>query len=328
MSGQLRRNDILHLALQGFKEAEFLTTAPFYNSLLAAAGHLQDPDLIYAAWRGLYHGASNQGHGPSLISWRTLARAAKLTGLEKYVADQIELFGNKISVEVPREIEKVLKGPSAPLRDISRSISDSDSLAGDEQHRGSIRGFCDETGALLTRLDEVQSAPAFASLQKSIWNWPTHSNEQWEREFYDEISLESPANAASTEGISKAIPSKDHRIITYKSTTSPTGISLGELRYLNSKSISSLLIQAEVWETKKNKSEHEAEISENFENQCRGQDLTNRRKRPDHWKQIIAHRMDLKEEASKHETKEQWLARVRNLRGGTTGGYRPPPSLR
>ncbi len=47
--------------------------------------------------------------------------------------------------------------------------------------------------------------------------------------------------------------------------------------------------------------------------------------RPDHRIQIITHRMDLEEEASKDVTKEQWKARILNLR---SRNYRPPPSFR
>ncbi len=323
MGGRLRREEMLHSAWQGLINAGFLANASVYETMIVASGELQLPDVLRAAWAELCQKFSGGTYQLRLRSWRVLANAARKTGQQNYVADQVDLFGNNLSGDEYRAIQRALT-QTAPSEGLDISIPDSATPSIGLQRVESIRAFSDDMTALLSSLSKGVPKYHFASCKPFIWAWPMESNEQWERELYDEMSLESPENAASSQNISEAIWSKQERMNTWKSTKSPTGRPISELRFLQFSRISKILIQAEVWEGQKQESGQEAKIRENLKNQVRGNDLNIKYNRTNHLMQIIAHRMDLEEEASKHETKEQWRAKVRNLRSPKNKHYLPP----
>lgn len=323
MSGELRRKEMLRSAWQGLIKAGLRADATVYESMIIASGELQLPDILRAAWTELCQKFSGGTYQLRLRSWRALASAARKMGQENYVADQLDLFGNNLSGHEYREIQKALT-QMAPYEGLRISIPDSNTPSIRLQRVGSIRAFSDDMTALLSNLSTRVPKDHFASCKPFIWPWPTKSNEQWERELYDETSLESPGNSASAQNISGAIWSKQERMNTRKPRKSPTGYHISELRFLQFSAINKILIQAEVWEGRKQESEQEAKIRENLMSHAEGNDFNIGHNRTDHLMQIIAHRMDLEEEASKHETKEQWRAKVRNLRSPKNEDYLPP----
>ena len=321
MSAKLRRVELLQFALRGFTDAGLSRNVPMCYSLLRAAGDLQKPSLLRAAWVELRQNEVAQNDSLELARWRLLARSARLTGLGSYVADQVDLLGHQISGYIHREILKILSH-SEPWAEKEKSIPE---LASFTQRKKSIQAFCVEMGALLTSLDERLPGIPFKLSKMSIWELPDQSREQWHQELYEEISVESHTENTSVEGPLHTGWSKSDRINWRKSTTSSTGFSISRLRYLNCKSINSLLIQAEVWESKKNSSGNSTRTRGSLMEQFADDGLNSSLNRPDHRMHIITLRMDLEEEASIFVTKEQWRARVLNLR---SPNYRPPPSFR
>ena len=324
MSRHLRRSAVLSLALRGFDKAGLSMNTITWESLLAAAGDLQRPDLVRAVWTELCQHAVMHNYDLELRSWRVLAGSARETGLRNYVLDQVDLFHDKMDGYMYKEILKALR-ERPPWKDKYTSITTTIPLDVRRQHMRSIRDFSKDMGVLLSTIEKRPIRRRSDISQTSIWESPNNPNEQWQRELYDEISLGLPTNNRSAPGTPRATWSNNERINSTKSTESPTGFSLSQLRYKNTKSINNSLLQVEVWESKKNQSQSSAEIRENLEVHERGQDMNFSCWRPTHRKQIIAHRIDLAEEGSKNMTKEHWRARILNLR---SRDYRLPPSLR
>lgn len=324
MSGRLRRKEMLHSAWQGITNAGLLADSPVLESLLRAAGELQIPALVRAAWAELVQKASDGSYNLGLHTWRILATAARNTGLESYVADQVYMFGNRLSGHELGEIQKALK-ERAVWETSYKSIPDSTPPAIRMRRVEYIRKFSNETIALLDNLGKQKFDSPFELRKTSIWAWPNPSNEQWQRELYDELTLDSPENAASANAPSGILSSRKDRILSHRTTRSRTGFLLSELRYLQFSSINNILLASDVWETKKQNSEREAMIRGNLIDQRR-YDYKISIYRPNHREQVIAHLLDREEEISKLETKEQWQARVRNLRNPTN--YCPAPSSR
>ena len=259
MSGRLRESALLSLAMQDFVKARLSAEASFWECLLAAAGDLQRPDLVYTAWTNISQHAVTHDYAFELRTWRALAQSAKETGLKTYVLDQVDRFHDKVDEYTYREIFKALS-KRAPWEDAYKPISSKTPYNVRWQRMRSIQKFCEEMGVLLSNIGKRPFAKPFSFPHTSIWDWPNRPNEQWQRGLYDEISLSSSANVWGVRGISKPTWSNNNRVDWKKSTTSPTGYSLGQLRYLNTKSINDLLIQAEIWESKKHQSQSSAEI--------------------------------------------------------------------
>lgn len=74
----------------------------------------------------------------------------------------------------------------------------------------------------------------------SIWEWPRGSDTNWERQLYDELTVDATSKVASQNSVN--LSDSSHVAM------SDTGIPFDELRFLNWQSINNLLAQAEAFD--------------------------------------------------------------------------------
>lgn len=149
-------------------------------------------------------------------------------------------------------------------------------------------------------------------IQPSIWLWPTVVPEERQRNLYHEMS----SNSSDILPLGALNESSDRAV-------SPTDISFANLQYRNLKTINSLLMQAEAFESRPERSKNSgykkspwAAASPNLVTKFEDGSTY-----PHHSPWLLEHLDDIRMESTKQYTEQEWRDKILNLR---SPNYRPP----
>ncbi|KAI4098620.1 MAG: hypothetical protein LQ339_006353 [Xanthoria mediterranea] len=208
-------------------------SVPTAESLMTAAGLLQDAELLKIAWRYITRCSERQTPNPH--SWRTMTISAKRCGLGSFAEEQLRLFDSEIALSAMQAGNNDCVDSARLGKGKQAQIDANDAL--------NFRNACTEMLELIHRMMRFQPGD-FRDFQNHPFNeanlltWPDNAEESWQRKLYDELTQDKEhenRHPTSPDGADDQKPL----------AVSNTGVRFDELRYLNWKAINSLLVQAE-----------------------------------------------------------------------------------
>lgn len=164
--------------------------------------------------------------------------SARRCGLESFAVDQLR----SLDSETARKVETAIQDVDNDLMDTCR-VAEFEQTTADATDAHRLGNAWCRLLRTIHRIAEFQPG-GFRDFhnhpldEANLLSWPDNAEESWQRRLYDELTQDKEhENRHSTlsDGTDKAEPS----------AVSNTGISFDELRYLNWKSINSLLLQAQ-----------------------------------------------------------------------------------
>ena len=320
-SSKLRNISLLEWGLQHFGDMDQNLTLQslwsdcspvnltLYNSLLYAAGEFRSAETVKIAWECLTRSLKGVEGGPRHIDWRVFAAAAKKTGLVPYYTSQLDLFVSKGEIEALAAKQADYVSRRKPINRLDQAT-----YAENPDVRIAILSFLQDTRAILedfvsTSLNRAKNIPLNRC---SIWRWSATVPEEWQRRLYDEMSAKS----------SVELPADLLLWIGGKARGS-LGFPYRELRYRSWKAINNLLLQAEVFEHRKER------LSESQDSTGRVQSIARSKlfkmedgsTRPSQLPWLLEHLDDIEKESKNQYNEEEWRKKILNLR---SPNYRYP----
>lgn len=201
---------------------------------LTAAGQLHDQAEIKRAWTNIAATALDRGETLARIDWLTLARACKRANMEHYFQTQLDEMKHAITVEVEKVVRLELSG-SEPTTGVEFIPMDAIKFS---EHMDGIRANIARMAAIIMSGQPLDLQRSPFAMYCDPTRQPFGGSMENLRAIYDELTTD--PHQPSQETNSKEI------------VTSPTGIPLSELRFLNWVSIVDLMADAEedelIWE--------------------------------------------------------------------------------
>ncbi|KAL8985704.1 MAG: hypothetical protein Q9205_000655 [Flavoplaca limonia] len=231
--GYARLSKILSEDMAVLKLSPNLSTA---QSLLESAGLLRDAELLKLAWTYTC-GCSNR-QIPDSHNWRIMIMSARRCGLESFAMDQLR----SLDSETARKAEIAMEDVDNDLMGTCRVAEFEQTTADATDAHGLGNAWC-RLLETIHRLAKFQPG-GFRDFhnhpldEANLLSWPDNPEESWQRRLYDELTQDKEhenRHSRLPDGTDKPEPS----------AVSNTGISFDELRYLNWKSVNSLLLQAQ-----------------------------------------------------------------------------------
>ncbi|CAL8579119.1 hypothetical protein XPA_004875 [Xanthoria parietina] len=208
-------------------------SVPTAESLMTAAGLLQDAELLKMAWR--YITRCSERQTPNHHSWRTMTISAKRCGLGSFAEEQLKLYNSETALIA-------MQGGSNDCVDSAR-LGKGKQAKIDANDALNFRNACTEMLEFIHRMMRFQPGD-FRDFQNhplneaNLLTWPDNAEESWQRKLYDELTQDK-------EHENRHPTSRDGADDQKHLAVSNTGVRFDELRYLNWKAINSLLVQAE-----------------------------------------------------------------------------------
>ena len=186
--------------------------------------------------------------------------------------------------------------------------------------RIAIEDFVQNARAILGGSDSVTSKRANNNslIRFSIWRWPAAVPEEWQRRLYDEFSSRSGLELSA-------------KSVLYKDGKAPKslGVSYRELRYRSWKTINTLLLQAEAFETRDERLIDSQDLS-GHSHPVAGSHFSKKRDgsaRLHHLPWLLEHLNDIEKESNKQYNEEEWREKILNLRSPNYGRLQPKQTL-
>lgn len=257
-----RKYNILQAALRDLKSLKLSPTTATGRSLLYAVsahslqanfgllehtastnalqgGQFREPELVQNGWAIIVASFFDLNKPIPTDDWVRFARSCSHSDIKSFPLEQLE------SME--------LESPSAYIKAIELGFEIADKHNSTERlsveksdysedDKTATKAVCANISARLTALNKEK----FRNFKEnpldsmSIWEWPHGSDTNWERQLYDELTVDATSKGAFQNSINSSDSSRVAR--------SDTGIPFDELRFLNWQSINNLLVQAEAFD--------------------------------------------------------------------------------
>ncbi|KAL8913620.1 MAG: hypothetical protein Q9171_001585 [Xanthocarpia ochracea] len=281
---------------------------PTAQSLMTAAGLLRDAELLNTAWT--YISESSEGRLPGSSSWRTMTIAARRCGLGSLFEEHSKLLDPEIA-----------PGAETPMQSVDNNSVDLAGLAGTEQgtnyaddaHR--FENTCAEMLHVLDRMGKFQPG-GFRDVKNypldegTFLAWPDIAEEGWQRKLYDELTQQEDHENRYPMSLDEINDQETPAV-------SNTGIAFDELRYLNWKTINSLLVQAQAFDKRVEVSTDAAIRDRRASPERRGSKTTNPTAGPRYvvsTAQLETYQQDKYNEKAREIDEDSWRALILRLR--------------
>ena len=327
LSGMLQNEYLLLVAVKGIQRFERKPEPDTLRMVMHAAGKVRSQQMVQACWDDLKKVIPSGGKFEKLL-WKSFANAAARIGLTSYVWAEFEEIGStsgqasSIESAIQHEINFQAKKSEEDAPQQHLTTAPADWFQQFQSHLDSLRKGLGRKVTVNWKGDSV--------LQMSKWSSRRPAKEAWQRKLYDELTLDPNTPSITLPKLSKDLEDEklahedqeveDTSHVVARSIAhlreSPTGFALGELRYLNWKTINEILSQAEVFEEKlKQKVDLAIEQGRPVRHIRSRANLKNPK---DKYKfmfdQIQVHLADLESEAAKEESEVQWREKILRLR--------------
>lgn len=270
---------------------------------------LGDPDLLKTAWTWIRNSSSySVEQTPDPRSWVIMTVVARSCGVGSYAENQLEESTSRARTAVQSiENDSVLQYFSTEQQ--------SRNLQADDIHN--FENLCAEAHESLDRMKRLQRG-RFRNFKEhpvnedTIFAWPEPPDESWERNLYNELTLENGGQNSSPAPVKNSNDLQDQ-----SPAVSDTGIQFDELRYFNWKTINRLLVQAEVFEKRLEASTDAAIKEQRASSQQRsttGHEKTGAARQLTTVNQFQAYLQDVENERNRQMTEEEWRNRILGLR--------------
>ena len=351
MAAKLKQGVLFTEAFNRLSDSGLVPDEITVRCMLTAAGKLKDTALLETIWHDY---AMNSNFLLTAETWFAFVKAAKDAQHIQFFYEQLksnnidyhspgeettrplkDSLGRRIDgllkkalpfQEKKREVVGVAKEDLSEQREeecIAENFEEVLDDALESQHTMCMRSV----GVLLEALRFVHGSIVKQSVtnlrlnppsNESVWTFQDNVEESWQLELFHELNVDPTVAAA------KAMHSHDKQAATIKprsaAAKSSTGFRLDELRYKNWKTINDLLLQAEMFETRLDKSvdvaiEHKTPVKQvrsayNLGNGPERQRIV--------LEQLQAHSVDKDKFKSKRVTREEWRAKILALRRAET----------
>ncbi|KAJ4399751.1 hypothetical protein N0V91_009199 [Didymella pomorum] len=222
LAGKLRAPELLTQTLEDAKTASITFFAVEKRTVLAAAGQIQDGDLVKALWTVIVTDANHEGNQLTYNDWATFAKACRRAQLDKYFEQQLNEQAHSLSNTLEKRVRSVMTTPEPGAASSSLKLLTGEQLNAELQV---IQGQMENIRAVL-----MSGQPL--NFEQSPFNMhidPSQSSlgtEQDLRTIYDEFTTDphQPAARASN---------SDANAQFIAPALGPTGIPLDELRFRN-----------------------------------------------------------------------------------------------
>ena len=236
--------------------------------------------------------------------------AARRCGLESFSEEHSKLLDPYI-----------LPGAVTSVQPVDNSSVDLAGLAGSEQgtnYADDVHGFENTCAEMLNVLDRIgkfqpggfRDVRNYPLDEGTFLAWPDIAEEGWQRKLYDELTREADLENRHPMSLDEI---NDHET----PAVSNTGIAFDELRYLNWKTINSLLIQAQAFDKRVEVSTDAAIRDRRASPERKGSKTTNPTAGPRYavsTAQLEAYRQDVYNEKAKEIDEDSWRALILQLR--------------
>ena len=279
-----------------------------FADFLSKAGLLLDPELFKLAWTSICNISLYEKKKPHPESWSLMTVVARSCGLDSYAEEQLQALAPDIAVQALQ---------TKPLLDFftaeekSRKWQPGDARA--------CKDMCADIHEYLNRMKDMKCG-TFRNFMEgpldedTFFAWPGAANESWQRKLYDEVSLDQHRGRSS-----KPSPACIEDMVDFQDqlpSISDTGIEFDELRYLNWKTINTLLVQAEVYERRREASTNAA-IEERSPSDPQGTISHGKLDKAPYLTsvdRVHAYLEDVENELNRQMTEEEWRTRILRLR--------------
>ncbi|MCJ1406165.1 hypothetical protein MMC19_000230 [Ptychographa xylographoides] len=248
-TGRLRDEKLLNSALAALSASSLPSTDITFDCLLMAASTISGAKTVESIWN------SRDPEVDELKpnNWSALAKATARAGNVDFLKQQLDLyhfpFKNALMLLVKKETARMKAS-------INRQTLIRQSDEPPMNAQGSVPSFVDALDKFHTVLDDkmLLDLKAYPPNELPSWSRDSLVNEEWQSTLYDELSVDPTARALPQEA--EKNPEVDGLQFDRAelNTVSPTGFPLDELRYRNWKGINKLLLHAESFEARLEKS--------------------------------------------------------------------------
>ena len=306
--GKLKSIPLLQWSQSGMKEHQILHNHVTSTCYLSAAGNMGSKDMVKSAWQSLIDTYRRLQIDIGHLEWSTLAFATRKCGALPFYHEQLNYCIDKRS---PGAIAARIQGYSRwHIKPLRRHPTSSKSQV--DAH-AAAESFYEKASVLLAgSLPSEPHTADISTLEPYIWKWPSTVPEEWQLKLYNDLN--SGCNDAD-------VAPED---IVFEGSPYPsTGISFPELRSISWKTINSLLLQIETFESR------HPNLKGNIGDKDQAKSMSARlfldaSTRPDHRVFLLAHLEDIEKEKGKQWTEEEWRTKIINLR---SPDYQPPDEL-
>ena len=347
MAANLKRRALYEEALNRLPDSGLRPNEVTVRCMLAAAGRLKDTALLETIWHNY---ATDSNNVLTSLTWLAFAQAAKDAEHIQFLHEQLK--NNKIDFRAPgeetthrpedplaRQIDVILFNASPAQEKKGEVIDLANEKLSEQREEEHIAGNSEEVlddamksrhtmcmrsvRVLLEALKSVHGLIVNQTITNlklnpptngSAWTFQDNAEESWRLELFHELNVDPTVLKA------KDMHSHEEQATTLEpqsaAAESSTGFRLDELRYENWKTINDLLLQAEMFESRFEKSvdvaiEHKTQV-----NQSRSAyNIKKGRKRQRAiLRQLHAHLEDKDELKSKRITRDEWRAKILALR--------------
>ena len=350
-----KRPGLMRWAFEELKIRQLQYTTLDMRKILLKVGQKSDVETTKLAWVILSQTLRDSG-GIEILVWKTLAEVMRQAGDIGFLHDQLRLHSVS-NFKVPHGLDKEDRGIQSTesledkselkeTSDLTKTedlpfLAEQEVVSLDWQHNFS--NFLENVRRYLriTSLGLHRNLKKYPPTYDSMWAWTDNVDETWQRKLYDQLNQDpylQPSKVPSTE---KKLP-KDGQIDTVNQhdtrkqrdrdythmlrssvhdepVIGPTGFTFDELRYRSWKAINSLLIQAEMFESKVEKS-----VDEAIEQGTRP-DLARSSHKTRGWRyyeitqlHLEIHLQAIQERKARTITEEEWRTKILALRGLAT----------
>jgi hypothetical protein len=217
LAGKLRAPELLKQTLEDAKTASITFFAVEKRTLLAAAGQIQDGDLVKALWSVIVASANNEGNQLTYNDWATFAKACRRAELERYFEQQLKDQAHSLSNTLEKRIRSVMTTTEPGAASSSLKLMTGEQLNTELQ---AIQGQVENIRAVLMSGQSLsfEQSPFYMHIDPSQSSLGT---EQDLRAIYDEFTTDPHQPAAQASALPNA------------PAINSTGIPLDELRFRN-----------------------------------------------------------------------------------------------
>ncbi|KAK8206858.1 hypothetical protein M8818_004693 [Zalaria obscura] len=271
IAGKGKRKEVFQTALSDMEALGLEQTLVTHRSILTAAGDLQDKEMLQRAWTRLVQFREASGGPVEISDWNILAKAANKADCQEFVQQQIKELAHMVTPGIVSRIagrlQERVNSPDAEaakprieeMKTLLLSLRRDVEVANDRLLANPIRDFCHEPIPIsLGAISAGLPAEAEARMRSVYDEMTTDPATRIPKPADSEPTAEEPEDASDDAANAEdAVKSEtEHFLETEVSTTdtlepaspaiAPTGYPLDELRYQNWKTITQLLSESQM----------------------------------------------------------------------------------
>ena len=234
-----------------------------------------------------------------------MAISAKRCGLASFAEDQLRLLDSGTARSAKSVVQAVNNDPrySAEVGEVQPTKMDASDADTFSHARPEMLGILHRIAK--TQPGEFRNFHEHPLDEVNWLTWPNNAEESWQRQLYDELTQD------KAHGVSKEV--SDHE----PSAVSNTGIFFDDLRYLNWKTINSLLVQAQQFDKREGISTDEAIQDRRASPKLKGARSTNPTaglRYAISTEQLQGYQHDISTEKARATNEDDWRAVILELR--------------